>query len=64
MQLSIGGLATKIAELEAKLDYYDERLSEEIGPPNEVEIMRRIQEEYPAVDANSLDEIDPANLAG
>lgn len=59
---SLGENARKIAILEAKLEYYEERLMSQIGPPNEEELLRRIEENYPEVDAVSLDGVDPANL--
>jgi hypothetical protein len=65
---AIGENAKKVAILEAKLEYFEDWFSPEGGgsipvpPPDETEILRRVKENYPNVEAASLDAVDPSNL--
>jgi len=58
MPISMSSLARKVLILEAKLDYYQDHLSEQTDPPNDQEVMRRLQDMYPNLEAESIHEID------
>ena len=58
MPISMSALAERVMRLEAKLDYYEENLDDQVDPPSEEDLIERVKEKYPGVEADTIGEID------